>query len=339
VLYGAARSWDYDDGTAASGVTWNAIETSNWSGLTVAQRQADPGWYTMDSFMAAHAGKRHVITLSGCSKLHTANGSLNSPPTDLASGVTGSWYTFCTAIGTRYANQGVHYEIWNEPFATTSTGPFVNYGSAQTTYLGWGGTVAQLSTMITQAAAAIRAVDPTAKIIGPGFLNVLDRGSSTGYTYAKSVLSANTNAALTAVDYVAFHGYPINVGNSIPSPLSALGFLKGLRRMLTELGAPTKPLYLTEISSVNRNYSAIPTPDRVAFLQRTLVTVLCGDSNIYGMHWYGMDLIGTGLGWTQADADAWNAVVTYLTSGPVTNCTINQDGTVSVTVGATSRIY
>lgn len=338
-LFGTVRSWDCDISNAGSGISWHAIETSNWDTLTNAQRQADPGWAGIDNFVAKHANKRRIITVGYMSRFHTTNGSLNMPPSDLANGVTGSWYTFCTQLGTRFTGKGNHYEIFNEPYPITSV-PFTHFG-VPAGCSGWGGTVAQMSTMIVQAAAALRAADPTCKIIGPGFLNVVDRGAGVGqgYTYAKSILSDNGNAALNAVDYLAVHGYPISIDGGKPSPTAALGFLRNVRRMATELGAPTKPIFMTEVSTDKPFYRSLPVAERIPYLQRTVATVLLGDPFVQAIGWYGIDYTQTILGWTADDTAAWNSLATFLTSGPVTAAIINQDGTVSVTIGSETRIY
>jgi hypothetical protein len=339
VNYGAVRSLNYDGPTGNNlAAMMHFIEKTNWLPLTSAQRQSTAGdWSVLDYFVARHAGKRMIIPLYGQSGLHSAVGAINTPPVDLANNTTGSWYIACREIALRYAGQGIHYEIYNEPYPTVGTGPFVNYASARTTFIGFTGTPAELSQMVVQAAEAIRSVDSSAKIIGPSFINVINRGSAAGADYVRACLSANSNAMINAVDYIGYHTYPINIGNALPSPLAAYGFTRNLRSILTQLGFPTKPLYMTEMTSENPNYASLATPTRLAYMQRSVITLLLGDPYHAGIVWYGFD---NGVDFfTQSDADTWNTMIEFLTSGPITRCTINQNGTVSVTIGATSRVY
>lgn len=320
VLAGGVRDHDYSsDIVQAAYGTWPMTETLNWSTLTVAQQNADPGWATVDRFVAKHASRRKILTLNATPSFYAADRRL--PPNDLAAGVNSSWYRFCTRIGTRFAGQGIYYEIWNEPNLPGNP------------YIGWNGTQAELVTMVTLGAQALRAVDPSCKIIGPSFVNLIDRGGDLNYTTTKAFYALSGGAALAAVDMVAFHAYPLASGN----PLSALLFLKKLRQMMTELGAPTKPIYMTEMSTENPAYAAFPLAQRRAFLQRSMITLLCGDPYIQGFCWYGMD--HNTLYFTQDDADAWNDVATFMTSGPVTMCRVNPDGSVGVTVGGVSRVF
>lgn len=316
----AVRAHDYgSDLTFSDYGMWRVTETLNWSTLTVAQQNADPGWAVTDRFVNKHAARRKVVTLSGTASFYAAD--RRSPPSDLALGTSSSWYRFCSRIGERYTGQGIYYEIWNEPNLPNNL------------FIGWNGTPAQLAQMVTLAAQALRAADPSCKIIGPSFVNILDRGSDLNYTTTKAFYALSGGAALAAVDYVNFHTYPLMSGN----PMSALMFTKNMRRLLTELGAPTKPIYMTEMSTQGPAYSTFTPLQRKAFLQRSVVTLLCGDPYMHGVFWYGMD--HSTLFFTQDDANAWNEMVQFMTSGPITLAKVNTDGTVTVVVNGASRVF
>jgi hypothetical protein len=76
---------------------WSLIETTNWSGLTDTQRNADPGWAPIDAFVNGHAAfpaRKMVVCLHDTASFYSGGNKLN-PPSDLASGSASSWYRFC----------------------------------------------------------------------------------------------------------------------------------------------------------------------------------------------------------------------------------------------------
>ena len=317
VNYGMVRYHDYDPVATASYGTWPAIESTDWSTKTVAQQMADPGWANLDLFVAAHAGKKMIIEMSSTPSFYAAD--RRSPPSDLASGTASSWYRFCSRVGERLAGKGVIYEIWNEA------------NLASNLYNGWTGTAAQLATMVTLAAQALRAADPSCKIAGPSLVNVVLRGLLDTPAYAKELYAANAGAALLAVDYVSFHAYPLVT----PSPLAAAFYTKNMRKILTDLGAPAKPLLMSEMTALA--LASMTLDARRVFIQRSVLGILLADSNVVGAVWYGLDIVA--LDWTVADRAAWNSMVTFCTSGPITSAVIDQDGVFLITVGAETRAF
>jgi hypothetical protein len=163
------------------------------------------------------------------------------------------------------------------------------------------------------------------------------RGASDGPTYLRNSLAAGSGIIRTSSDVANYHAY---AANNTPSPFTAVAYLRNMRKVLTDLGSPTKPILMSEVSAGTGSgtfWLNLDPATRRSFMARATITGLLADPYTVGFMWYGLDQ--GNYGWNQADVDFWNDMVTYMTSGPVTKCVVNQDGTVSVTIGATSRIY
>lgn len=176
----AIRLWD-------SGVSWATLESSagvyDFSALDV--------WLSKAQTNAAD-----VIYCFGKVPTWAGGGSSNvDPPSDVDSGDTyfkNFVSALCNHSKARKAagSQGIdYYELWNEPNLTNS----------------WSGTVAQMVTMATDAAAVIRATDPTAKILSPA---PTPRTDLQDYDWLDQFW---TGGGTGTHDIVAFHAYPPNI--------------------------------------------------------------------------------------------------------------------------------
>jgi hypothetical protein len=188
-----------------AGLRWNQIETSagvyDWVGSG------------MDAWVNTHyaAGRALVFVLFG-TPVFT---NYSARPTEVGAYGAGSpgiqaepsdmtkWDNFCSAVATRYKGKIQYYEVWNEP----------NLGNDGTTTSGSGfffsGTFAKLSEMVRRANQAIKAVDPTAKIICPA-VQGWAATSGTSDTYFTGMMSASDGASGTMaqwVDIIAVHLY------------------------------------------------------------------------------------------------------------------------------------
>ena len=188
-----------------AGLRWNQIETS--AGVF--------SWAAMDSWVNTHyaAGRDLVFVLFGTPSFYSARSSeigaygagspgIQAEPSDMT-----KWDAFCTAVATRYISKIKYYEVWNEP----------NLGNNGTTTSGssffFSGTFAKLSEMVRRANQAIKAVDPTAKILSPA-VQGWAATSGTSDTYFTGMMSASDGATGTMkdwIDIVAVHLY-------LPSP-------------------------------------------------------------------------------------------------------------------------
>lgn len=141
-----------------------------------------------------------------------------SPPADLA-----AWEDFVTATARRYAGRIQTYEIGNEPNLLTF----------------WNGTPVEYESLVTTAAKAIHAADPSARVLAN--LGVARRTSD-----IKSAASlARLLKSSPYIDGFAVHLYPSVRNLSREEPL-----LVGLRRALHAVD-PRRPLWLTEVNVVD----------------------------------------------------------------------------------------
>jgi Putative Ig domain/Cellulase (glycosyl hydrolase family 5) len=143
------RLWD-------DGLKWSKINTAsgiyNWTSMdnwiSKAQGQQMDVLYTIGS-TPEFAGTIPPGSPCGPSGPYSC-----SSPKDVNSDGTGTdaeFSAFITALVTRYKGQIAFYELWNEPDCTCF----------------WSGTTAQIVRMGQDAAAIIRSIDPSARILSP----------------------------------------------------------------------------------------------------------------------------------------------------------------------------
>lgn len=162
------------------------------------------------------------------------NQGLGAEPSDMT-----KWDYYCTQIATRYLGKIKYYEVWNEPnYHNDGTGPG-GYSDCFFT-----GTWAKLSEMVRRANQAIKAVDPTAKIISPA-VQGWTATSGLSDAYFTGMMSASDGASGTMknwVDIIAYHAY-------LPSPnrtqdISAV--IDRVKACMTAAGVSGKELWDTE---------------------------------------------------------------------------------------------
>ena len=152
---------------------------------------------------------------------------------------TGATPTAATAAAmVTYANEtknyGIKYwEIGNEPdlYASSTPPSIPNY------------TVQEYSTTFLAFAAAMKAVDPTIKILGPEL--------SWHYVTGNDWLSPFLDQCASAVDIVSVHRYPYDdpqctIANAMSDGAAFRTSLASLRTMMSAHGAGNKPLAITE---------------------------------------------------------------------------------------------
>lgn len=254
------------------------------------------------------------------------------PPEDLnvdGSGTNQHWIDWVTAVATRYKGQISYYEIWNEPNNTSM----------------WQGTDAQLVRLAADARCIIvgdkgcnpqsnytqKGIDPSAKILTPGWANPVD----TMGTYLTSPLNGvGGSTGLSLADIVAFHGY---LGQNPPEQV-----LKVFNRLSGFLQGSNVTVFDTEGSW--GSHDGIPTisdPDQqAAFTARYLLVQQ--SAGIQRLYWYGWDLINSDNGdlWTPSgltlagkayqQTELWVSGATLSTacaaSGSVWSCSYTRSG-------------
>lgn len=182
-------------------------------------------WTDVDLWVDKHyaAGRDMIFTLfatpawasarpTEVGAYQASNPGIQAEPSDMT-----KWDAYCTAVVTRYLGKIKYFEVWNEPNlqnnGTTTTGSFFFFS----------GTWAKLAEMVRRANQAIKAVDPTAKILCPP-VQGWAATSGTSDTYFTGMMSAATGDGSTTmkdwVDIVAVHLY-LPTGNKA-ADLSAM---------------------------------------------------------------------------------------------------------------------
>lgn len=317
-LHGLARSHDYAPfvGGVEKFCLWKYIETSDWSVLTAAQIQADPGWLALDMFVAGNANRGKIITLFGTPSFHSARpseawayggtGGGAAEPSDLAGGNFGSWSRFVSAVATRYSGQGIIYEVWNEPNLTDF----------------YTGNTDSLGLMCMQAIERIRAIDPTAKISTPPITSLVSYGNALSFMI--QLMYYGGGAVFTQSDYMGIHLYQLDWCAN-----SNIQGVRDVRRLADSLSLGNIPILVSE-GSVSLQYkSAVKSTEyKYKAMQRWFILSMFADPNIYASVLYAPD--NSIMGWVAEDVAAWNAVRAHLLSGPVTSVMLKSSGVVAV---------
>ena len=191
-----------------------------WKGMEQTQGVIDFTYLDARVNAARAANLEVLLTFYGIP--NWANGS--SPSCDFWQGQCSAIPTnsnffanFASAVAAHYASQVNYYEIWNEP----------DFGSPP---VFWNGSMSDLHTYIAQpGAAAIRAADPGATIVGPAILS------------SKTKLQSFLSLACSYIDVVTVHSYEgseaamkTSLANKWTSAMNTVGCVKPL--WVTEFG-------------------------------------------------------------------------------------------------------
>lgn len=246
------RIWD-------SGCTWRDINTApnvyDWGRLD----------YVVNTLIAAGATNLTYV-ISGTPQWWAKDPNLpnyapwvgpgsNSQPIDNT-----HWQAFCIQLAQRYLGRIGSYEIWNEPQLKDFWG-----------YDDW----TALAEMTRIANNAIKGVSSSIKTLSGA---VLPRPSSGGMTRGGKYLTA-LKAKGWPCDIWNAHMYP----EAGYTPGRVRTWCKDWQSKLTELGAPTKPRWITEI-----NYNLFAGPLTAAaqddYVRRT--DDICTDEGVFKCYWY-----------------------------------------------------
>lgn len=178
------------------GNSWATIEQTpghyNFDGVTTAVQNAQSHGVTNIMYSIYGVPSFYASDPSTCKQLGCAG-----PPTSMA-----AFTAFVTALVTTFKGQIKYYELWNEGnrpqnWQTGDFAAFASFGQA--------------------AAAAIKSIDPNAKVLSPS----PDAGSSFA-SFVQDFLQAATGVP-SFIDGVAFHGYRCQDG----VPVAAVTCLQG----------------------------------------------------------------------------------------------------------------
>lgn len=234
-------------------------------------------WSDVDSWVNTHyaAGRELVFVLWGTPQFYSARPSeigaygIGSPgasaePSDMA-----KWSTFCTKVAQRYAGKIKYYDIWNEP-------NYYNDGislPSDTRGCYFTGTFAKLSEMVRRANQAIKAVDPTAKIICPATTVWQASGANTAGNFFTGMMAASTGDGSTTmkdwVDIVGVHLY-------LPYPNKVqdlAGMIDRINEAKTTAGVLALPTWDTESAPIGPDVSTLTDDQAKAVIGRSLITM------------------------------------------------------------------
>lgn len=220
-------------------------------------------WPTLDQWVNTHhaAGRDLIFVLYGTPTWASARpadigaygvgepGSV-AEPADMA-----NWSAFCTAVATRYLGKIKYYEVWNE---VNSTGFFT-------------GTKAKLSEIVRLANQAIKAVDPTAKIISPSIVGWSPLAGQAAETYFTQMMAAADGVGGTMKDWVDIVGVHLYLYDNRTWELP--GIIDRINAGKTAEGISAKPTWDTE-SGLTSPYIVGLTDKAVhSILRRTMITI------------------------------------------------------------------
>jgi hypothetical protein len=243
---GSVRIWNADS-------TWGALERS-------------PGSWSFDGLdariaRAERSGASVLLVLAQPPRwaatrpdLRSLSGS-PSPPRNID-----DWRNYVTTVAERYRGRIEAYEVWNEPNLPQF---FV-------------GTPSDLAELTRVAAAAVRAVDPAAKIVSAGF-SARTPGSE---PYFQQYVQAGI---ADAIDIVGIHIYPYP-GNG---PESMVDLAARFRAFADAAGLADKPMWNTEIGYGRTPASGITGPAAASLILRTYLELPA--IGLQRNYWYAWD--------------------------------------------------
>jgi len=183
------------------------------------------------------------------------NEGIAAEPSDLT-----VWDTYCSTIATRYKNKIRYYEVWNE----------VNLSSGATAM--FTGTNAMLSQMVRRANQAIKAVDPTTKIISPSIQGWSATANQASETFFTGMMSASDGASGTMaqwVDIIGVHLY-------LPSPNKVqdlAGVIDRVNACKTTSGVSALETWDTESAPISPDISTLNDDQAKAIIGRSMITM------------------------------------------------------------------
>jgi hypothetical protein len=260
---GSIRLWD-------NGVAWNQLERA-------------PGVFdfTRLDALVAQARTHHVTVLL---VLGQTPAFYSSHPT--AAGYYGkgasampakdAWLRYVSTVAARNVSvwgHAVQFQVWNEADAI----PY------------WTGTPLQMAQLTQWTSQALKATDPSAKLVAPAFVARLAQQQAwIKAFYSQRPGGKNVSAY---VDALSFQLYPLQAG----SPEDSMAILRQVRVILAKYKV-SKPIYNTEVNygmvggpHAGAAAKKIPVQAQVANVARTYV--LNAENHVSRVYWYSWDLI------------------------------------------------
>jgi hypothetical protein len=257
LAFGSLRLWD-------ANVTWREIETS-------------PGiydWTRLDAYVTAAQARGVEVTLVVGMTPSFYNRDRTKPPAELS-----AYRSYVSAAMARYRDfngkRGIAaYQVWNE-------GNVRDY---------WTGTPNQLAQLTQVVAQTRRLVDPGAVVLAPSF--AVRQASQRAWLAHYQSQRVGGRPVWRYYDANALSLYPRErYGARLGGPEESMQLLHQVRRLLTQVGVPSKPIWGTEINYGLNGHATAATPiserRQVANVIRTYV--LAAANRLARMFWYRYD--------------------------------------------------
>lgn len=321
LTFKTVRSHDIANG----GGRWKYIETTDnvWN------------FTDLDSWVNTHylAGRDLVFTLFGTPTWASArpteegaygpaNLGTQAEPTDMT-----KWDRYCAKIATRYLGKIKYYEIWNEPNA-------YNNGVSATpgTDFFFSGTYAKLSEMTRRANQAIKAVDPTAKIISSAVTTWSATASQSAEIYFTGMMAASDGATGTMaawVDIIGVHLYLpyVNLVQNLP------GIINRINAAKVSAGVSALPTWDTESAPVSIGSVAYLSDLSAQKLISRMLLIMAAKGIARTMY-YQYDITSMGFSTRPNVLSAWQGLVPLLTGGTILAASCLFDGRVAYSTSA-----
>jgi hypothetical protein len=196
---------------------------------------------------------------------------IQAEPSDMT-----KWDRFCTKVATRYLGKIKYYEVWNEPdMFNNGTGIARKdfYGGATDAELSkhffFSGTFAKLSEMVRRANQAIKAVDPTAKILSPSITNWPTSGGVNAETYFTGMLAASDGVGGTMKDWVDIIAVHLYIGGNDITKLPKI--LDRIDAAKTAAGVSSKETWDTESAPIGPDVISMTSAAGRLFIARSMI--------------------------------------------------------------------
>jgi len=318
VPFGGVRLWD-------TNTSWAQVEISpgtySWSELDTWVRSVSshgkdamytfgrvPTWGSMRPGEACP----YLVEDPGCA----------APPADVDSG-DNMWKAFVTALVTHSLSAPelhiAYYEMWNEPDLKRN----------------WTGTPAQLVTMAKDACAIIHALDPKAKLVGPG----ASTANQYGVHYLPDYYAAG---GANAQDIVGLHAYLYDGSSFATSPAGITTSISQLKALMAKYNISSKPIWFTEGNWNGDGGGTLTDAQKAAYLAQEYM-LMWSTGAVARYYWYAWDARVGNL-WTpttglnQAGA-AFDLLADWLigSTHSANPCSVSSDGTWTCSLTLSSK--
>lgn len=322
-LYNGKARWSVIQPTSSRTLsTWNFTDIDAWVDAHYeADRDIVFTFYGTPTWASARPTEEGVYGPS--------NLGLQAEPATMA-----DWSFFCTTIATRYLGKIKYYEVWNEPNRyNDGTGPTAAGVSNKRFF--FSGTFAKLAEMTRLANQAIKAVDPTAKIISSPITDWVATAAGAQETYFTGMMDAATGDGSTKMkDWVDIIGVHLYLANN--NALALAGMIDRVNAAKVTAGVTTKETWDTESGPIEVHAADMTTAQVERYLTRFFVTLAA--KGVKRSIYYALDNTTMGFVGREDVYAAWDRARELVLSGRITAVSRLFDGRICYWVGDSPTI-